>query len=101
MPDVPADTHAQIVNELDGMRLDVVGLRDATDVKAGYKGFDLAETALVNCRGAVAALRDRGQIVCMLKRGNVVLREVGGGDAWPAVERARTALQNLWEGLTD
>lgn len=101
MPDVPANTHAQILHELDGMRLDLVGLRDATDVKAGYKGFDLAETILINCRGAVEALRDREQIVSVLKRGNVVLKEVGGGDAWPAVQRARTELQGLWEMLTD
>jgi hypothetical protein len=101
MPDIPVDTHAQILNELDGTRLDVVGLRDTTDVKAGYKGFDLAETTLLNCRSAIEALRDRDQIVSMLKRGNVVLREVGGGDAWPAVQRARTALQNLWERLSD
>jgi hypothetical protein len=101
MPDVPPNIHAQILHELDGMRLDLVGLRDATDVKAGYKGFDLAETTLLNCRGSVEALRDRDLIVSMLKRGNVVLREVGGGDAWPAVQRARTALQDLWEMLTD
>jgi hypothetical protein len=74
MPDVPADGHAQIVNELDGMRLDMVGLRDTTDVKAGYRGFDLAETTLLNCRGAIEVVRDRDQIVSMLKGGNVALR---------------------------
>jgi hypothetical protein len=99
MPDVSPDTRKRILNELDGMRLDVVALRDATKIKTGYLGFQLAETTLVNCRVAVEALNDRDQIVTMLKRCAAALRLTGGGDVWPAVERARETLQKLWEGM--
>jgi hypothetical protein len=99
MPDVSAKTHAQILSELHGAIRDVVTLRDATEVRTGYMGFELAEVTLHGCRDAIERVRDQARLVTLLKTAYDALGTVGGGDAAPAVERTRKTLKNLWEGL--
>jgi hypothetical protein len=99
VPDVSGKTHAQILDALDRARQDVISLRNTTQPMKGYMGFELVETLLIDCRAAIEALKDQGQIVTMLKRANGALKMYGGGDVAPVVERTRQTLKTLWKGL--
>ena len=99
MPDVSANTHAQILDALESARREVLALRDRTKVKTSYVGFDMTEQTLVHCRAAVEPLRDRDQIVGMLRIAHGSLGLFGGGAVAPLVAQIQGRLQDLWDGM--
>jgi hypothetical protein len=99
MADLPAPAHARILSTIRDAMADVVVLRQATAVKTGYQGFELAETTLASCYAAISDERDQARVIVMLKKAAGALALVGGGDVAPAVERTRKTLKAILQEL--
>jgi hypothetical protein len=62
-------------------------------------GFELAQSTLLGCRGAVQGSKDVEPLVHTLKKAAGALKVTAASDASSAVQRARTTLQTLWTAL--
>ncbi len=96
---VPPAAHARILRAIRGAQADVAALRQATNVKAGYMGFDLVETTLAGCHAAISGEQDRARVVTMLKTAARATALLGGGDVAPAVERTHRKLKAILQEL--
>jgi hypothetical protein len=96
---VPPAAHARILGAIGGAQADVVALRKATIVKAGYRGFDLVETTLAGCHAAISGEQDQARVVTMLKSAARAMALLGGGDVAPAVERTHKKLKAILHEL--
>ena len=99
MPEVPAAAHATILRAIRAANADVVALRKVTDVKIGYKGFQLVETALAGCHTTISGERDQARVITMLKTAARAMALLGGGDVAPAVERIQKTIKTILEAL--
>jgi predicted phage gp36 major capsid-like protein len=96
---VPPAAHARILEALRGAQAHVVALRKGTNVKAGYMGFDLVETALASCHAAISGEQDQARVVTMLKTAARATALLGGGDVAPAVKRTHRTLKAILQEL--
>jgi len=99
MATVPPAAHARILRAIGGAQADVVALREATNVKTGYTGFDLVETALAGCHAAISGEQDQARVVTMLKRAARTIALLGGGEVAPAVARTHKKLKAILQEL--
>lgn len=88
----------QLLGTLDAVLKELRQVR-ATKEQTGYPGFELAESTLLGCRGAVEGSRDVEPLVHTLKKAAGALKGGPGGEVAPAVQRARTTLETLWTAL--
>jgi len=99
MTDLSRKTRDQLLGTLDAVLKELREVRATSKAETGYLGFELAESTLLACRGAVESAREVGQLVHTLKKAAGALRVTGGSDVAPAVQRARTTLETLWTAL--
>lgn len=99
MPEIAPQHQATILQAVRQLHADVRALRDSTEVKNGYLGFEYTEATLGNLHAAIAGSRDRDQIVLWLKGAQTQIALTGGGDVGPAADSARKALKDMQEVL--
>jgi hypothetical protein len=99
VPEVPAAAHATILRAIRAANADVVALRKVTNVKIGYKGFELVETTLAGCHTAISGERDQARVMSMLKAAARAMALLGGGDVAPAVQRIHKTIKTILEAL--
>lgn len=93
MPDVPTQAHARLIATLQTLQRDVCALRDTSEIKDGYSGFDIAENTLIDLRAAISAVRDRDMLVTWLKMADGIFQLTGGGAAAPVAAHIRATLK--------
>jgi hypothetical protein len=98
MTPLPRKTRDELLATLDAVLKELRQVR-ATKPPTEAPDFDLAESTLLGCRGAVEGSRDVEPLVHTLKKAAVALKPSGGGGLASAAARARTTLETLWTAL--
>lgn len=99
MAEVPAAAHATILRAIRNANADVIALRKATNVKTGYMGFQLVETALAGCHAAISGEQDQARVITMLKSAARAMAILGDGAVAPAVRRIQRKIKTILEAL--
>lgn len=99
MTPLPRKTRDELLATLDAVLKELRQVR-ATKPASDAPDFELAESTLLGCRGAVEGSRDVEPLVHTLKKAAVALRATAGaGGLASAAARARTTLETLWTAL--
>jgi hypothetical protein len=95
MPDLTDEMRCRVLDTLEGVHSAVLTARNSEKLPTGYQNFDLALTISSACRYSIERVRDREEIVAILRQTSRKLSLWASGRAEPAMKSAHRAIDEM------